>query len=606
MKNSIVVLTAVFGSLTLAACANSNKNSLIPNIPSSQRVNLAPTNAGETGVIVSGMPKNDLESLVAKNKNVRVRVINPKHGLYEIFGQNIAVVRNEVDTNQVLVEKNDYVPVPDETKEIEAKWIALKGANPPASPNVNENPLVTAIEKAQGVKLTGSNLDFVNSCQFNKSEMPYVDVTTNQGENLQKTMIYFDLGQSITLNGSSSHARSGSLSYQWLVTAPDDSLLPPTFSQSSQIQYTPDAMGMHLYSLVVKDSHGFCNAMLSQFYVSAKDPFVPVPYLPSSALAKIDPAHNFFWNIFYVGSAQSWKQAAGKDITIAVIDSGVNYNHPALQPNIWINHGEIPYNQIDDDRNGFVDDFVGYDFAQNDAYPFDDFGHGSHVAGIAASQLFGAARDARIMPIKATFIGGMDIATVVGAIEYAVDNGASVINMSVGWSTDYPVMRQAMRFAGKHNVLIVVAAGNDSANNDNVAEYPADYNYGNVVAVAATDRKNQLTFYSNYGVHNVQIAAPGGTADTMIWSAYKKNPRNLLFMGMAGTSMASPLVAGIAAQTWSADPKLTAVQVKQILLNTAKHSPALAGKVSSGGVVDAAAAVAAAAKELGPVQNKLP
>ncbi len=432
MKNSMITVAAAFGALMLSACANSNKNSLIPIIPSNQRVTHAPTNTSETGVIVSGLSKTALESLVAKNQSMRVRVINPKHGLYEIFGQTVATVRGEVDANQVLVEKNDYVPVPDETKEIKAKWTALKGITPPTNPNVNEGPLARAIEKTQGVKLTGGNLDFVNSCQFSKSEMPLVDVTTNQGENLQKTMTYFDLGQSITLNGGASRAQSGPVSYQWLVTAPDDSLLPPTFGHSSQIQYKPDAMGMHLYSLVVKDSHGFCNAILSQFYVSAKDPFVPSPYFPSSALAKIDPAHKFFWNIFNIGSAQSWKQAAGKGVTIAVIDSGVNYNHPALQPNVWINHGEIPYNQIDDDRNGFVDDVVGYNFAQNDAYPFDDFGHGSHVAGIAASQLFGAARDARIMPIKATFIGGMDIATVVGAIEYAVDNGATVINMSDG------------------------------------------------------------------------------------------------------------------------------------------------------------------------------
>src|SRR6185312_11304807 len=118
-------------------------------------------------------------------------------------------------------------------------------------------------------------------------------------------------------------------------------------------------------------------------------------------------------------------------------------------------------------------------------YPFDDFGHGSHVSGIAASQLFGAARQAKILPIKATLIGGFDVATIVGAIEYAVDSGAKVINMSFGWKEDYPVMRQAMDFAEQHGVLIAIAAGNDTANNDSTANYPANYKNSNILTVAA-------------------------------------------------------------------------------------------------------------------------
>ncbi len=598
MKNSILILA---GAMALTACGSKSHNSAIPVIPKNQTVYYAPTGKTETGVIVSGISKSALEKLVAQNKQLRVRIVNPLRGLYEFFGQDLRTVTAEVDTKSVLVEQNSYVDSP-RKKVLDSNWSNLKNlATASSGGQLNDNPLVYLYKKLQGVTVTGPQLDFVNSCHFDESRAPKVTVLTSQPQNLQKTMTFFDLGQSVNLDGDQSQSLDGSaLSYQWLVTVPEDSDLGPTFGSSSQMNFTPDTTGMHIYSLVVKDSNGFCNAKFRYMYVSAKDPFKVGPYFPASLLAKVDPNGKMFWPVFQVGSVAGWPQSTGRGVTIAVIDSGVNYNHPALQPNIWQNIGEIPDNQIDDDNNGFIDDYVGYNFSQNDAYPFDDYGHGSHVAGIAASQLFGAAREAHIMPVKATFIGnGFDIATVAGAVEYAVDNGANVINMSVGWQDDYPVMRQAFEYAQKHDVLIVVAAGNDSSNNDAVADYPANYNFDNVIAVAASDRKNNLAFYSNFGAHNVPIAAPGGTQNKMVWSAYKKNPRNLLFVGMAGTSMASPLVAGVAAQVWGVNPGMTAQQVKQILLSTTKYSAALAGKVTSGGVVDAQAAIAAAEKTLG-------
>src|SRR6185437_3511766 len=237
----------------------SHNNSAIPQIPKKQTVYFAPTNSKETGVIVSGLSKTALEGLVSNDKNLNVRIVNPKHGLYELFGETLQTVTREVDTKTVLVEQNSYVSFP-EKKEIDAKSLILKGVvTPKDNQSANQNPLVGIIQKIQGVKLSGSQLAFVNSCKFEPSG-PSVRVRTTQPENLQKTMTLFDLGQSVTLDGSQSLSNTGALAYQWLVTVPEDSLLNPTFSNNVQMDFTPDTTGMHIYSLVVKDANGDCDA----------------------------------------------------------------------------------------------------------------------------------------------------------------------------------------------------------------------------------------------------------------------------------------------------------------------------------------------------------
>jgi len=348
----------------------------------------------------------------------------------------------------------------------------------------------------------------------------------------------------------------------------------------------------------VKDQLGFCNLEMKPFYVTANDRFAPGKVFADSNADTLD--QKLFWDVFHLGIDLGWKIAKGEGKIIAVIDTGVNYNHPALAPNIYVNTKEIPNNQIDDDNNGFIDDVVGYDFGQDDPYPFDDFGHGSHVAGIAASQVFGAARKAQILPIKATLIGGFDIATIVGAIQYAVDSGANVINMSFGWPDDYEVMRKAMAYAEQKGVLLVIASGNDTADNDETKNFPSNYTNANIISIAATDENDKLTDYSNFGAKTVQLAAPGGTTEKQIVSAYKKNPRDALFVPMMGTSMASPLVAGVAAQVWSAKPNMTVAELKQVLLDTGTPSASLVGKVSSGRVVNAKAALERVKQTAGP------
>ncbi|MEQ1665942.1 MAG: S8 family serine peptidase, partial [Bdellovibrionales bacterium] len=198
-----------------------------------------------------------------------------------------------------------------------------------------------------------------------------------------------------------------------------------------------------------------------------------------------------------------------------------------------------------------------------------------------------------ILPIKVGAGSGVDVASLSGAIRYAVDNGAKILNMSLGFSSDFKVISDAIKYAEDHNVLIVAAAGNETNNNDLVPNFPSNYKNKNVLAVAATDEKDNLTEYSNFG-QSVHIAAPGGTPNKPIISSYKKNPRNAQFVGLMGTSMSTPLVVGIAAQVWGANPNLSALQVKEILIKTGRPSKNLEGKILSGKVVDAMAAITAA------------
>ncbi len=428
--------------------------------------------------------------------------------------------------------------------------------------------------------------------------MPNIVVKDNQGRDKQNAGIYFEIGQTLTLDGSQSRSKGKNLpvSLLWIVSPSDDSKLTPTFTQGQNVSFAPDSTGLHIYSVIAKDEIGFCSVNMEPFYVTANDRYAPANALDESWAEKIDP--KTFWHVFHVGSRDGWATAAGEGMMVAIIDTGVNYNHPALSTNIYVNKGEVPENHVDDDRNGFVDDVTGYDFGNDDAYPFDDYGHGSHVAGIAASQVFGAARKAKILPVKFGAGVGFDIASVLGAIHYSVDQGAKVLNMSFGWKQDLQSVKAALAYAESKNVLVVVAAGNDSrkgavADNDVTPSYPCSYSNANLISVAATDENDAPTFYSNLGLKTVHLAAPGGTPEMPIVSSYKKNPRDAQFIGLMGTSMATPLIVGVAAQVWSAKPSMTAPELKKLLMATGKKSAALDGKIASGAVVDAKAALAA-------------
>jgi hypothetical protein len=267
-----------------------------------------------------------------------------------------------------------------------------------------------------------------------------------------------------------------------------------------------------------------------------------------------------------------WAQGiTGQNIVVAVLDTGVDYNHLDLKDNIWTNSKEIPGNGIDDDGNGYRDDLIGWDFVNNDNILMDEYSHGTHVAGIIAAEnngwgITGVAYNAKIMPVRiAIDLGhGINYENLIRGIHYAVDNGANIINMSLGFPGPSPLLQEALQYAESKGVLCVISAGND---NQNEPDYPAAYADKWGIAVGAIDQNGMMTDFSNHaGSTPVNyVLAPGQNVDSTI-------PNNG-FYHHDGTSMAAPYVAGIAALILSANPTLTPDQLKKIILQTTTPLP---------------------------------
>ncbi len=280
-------------------------------------------------------------------------------------------------------------------------------------------------------------------------------------------------------------------------------------------------------------------------------------------------------------------------VRVAVIDSGMQLNHPDLATNLWTNPGEsgaAATNGLDDDHNGYVDDVHGWDFVNNDANPSDDNGHGTHVAGTIGARgnnalgVSGVAWTVKLMPLKAFNASGNGYtSTIIGALDYAVANGARVSNNSYSGPAFERAEYDAFAAADAAGHLAIAAAGNDAVDNDEQPHYPAAFRFDRVVSVAATDRNDALASFSDYGVVNVDVAAPGDSI-LSTWT-------NSQYAYLGGTSMAAPHVTGVAALLAAEHPTWTGLQIRDRILGTTRSVAALEGKAWTGGVVDAAAAL---------------
>jgi len=285
----------------------------------------------------------------------------------------------------------------------------------------------------------------------------------------------------------------------------------------------------------------------------------------------------------------AWDTTTGsRNVLIAVIDTGVDVQHPDLAANIWVNPGEIAGNGVDDDGNGYVDDVNGYDFADGDADPSDAGGHGTHVAGTIGAAgdnsigTVGINWNVSIMALKgADASGGLPVSATVEALNYAVAMGATVSNHSYGGYGFIQFEEDAIIAAQAQGHIVVCAAGNDAFDNDIFGLYPASYTQDNVISVAATDQFDNLAFFSNIGVNTVDIAAPG----VNIWSTTPTGgsvdfPPNYAFSD--GTSMASPHVAGAIALLRSMYPSNNYTEIVNAIYQGADPLTSLAGLVSTG------------------------
>jgi subtilisin family serine protease len=305
-----------------------------------------------------------------------------------------------------------------------------------------------------------------------------------------------------------------------------------------------------------------------------------------------------------IGILQAWNWGVGDpEVTVALIDTGIDLNHPDLRGNLWTNEGEVAGNRADDDGDGRVDDLHGYNFWDHNADVQDENNHGSHLAGIIGAVgnngigVAGINWRVRLMPLKFTDAhGNGSSAAAVEAIDYAIVHQADVINASwtlkieEGLPDEDSLLRRAIEKAGEAGILFVTAAGNQFAtgkglNIDEAPIYPAKFSLDNLIAVAALDEEGNLASYSNYGPESVDLAAPGsGILSTVTKASYGV---------LNGSSVATAFVSGAAAFLLSLEPSLAPEQIQLILAGSAEEDASLINLVSSGGRLDLAASSAA-------------
>lgn len=323
--------------------------------------------------------------------------------------------------------------------------------------------------------------------------------------------------------------------------------------------------------------------------------YIEPNYIISKTSADVDSQDSQNPDSIFAREAYNALQAVSSDpITFAVLDTGVDVTHTDLQSIIWENRNELPNDGIDNDGNGFIDDINGWNFANNNADLSDCDGHGTHVSGIIqqtvtnGSSLDDASLPFRIMGLKFLGCDGIgSTSNAINAIDYAIDNGARVLNNSWGNDSYSNALHEAVVRSYNAGTVFVAAAGNNASDNDITPFYPASYPVPHVISVAATTFNDGFAeSFSNFGLQSVHIGAPG----VGVQSAYP-NDQNVR---LSGTSMATPFVAAVTGLMLNERPELNGYQVKQILLESAQAIASLTDYVEGQRRLHALQAVLAA------------
>lgn len=371
---------------------------------------------------------------------------------------------------------------------------------------------------------------------------------------------------------------------------PSGALIVDTISAESNLFLVSQPVGWDVEKML--------SALEDNPFVSLSQP----DYEVSIEQVPDDESFGLQWDMLNIGqggglagadmhATAAWDTTTGSGGTIvAVIDTGIDYTHPDLAPNMWINTGEIPGNNIDDDKDGFIDDVHGVNFIVNSGNPMDDHSHGTHVAGtigaVGNNGIGVAGVNWRVQLMALKFLdssGSGSTSNAIRALNYAVAHGASISNNSWGGGGYNQALIDAINNARGQGHIYVAAAGNTGANNDVSPFYPSSYTPNNIVAVAATDSWDQLASFSNYGATTVDLAAPGvNIYSTMPGGNYGYK---------SGTSMAAPHVAGALALVRDLHPSWTYLQVINQVLGTVDPQSSLTGKLVTGGRLNLAEAI---------------
>lgn len=329
----------------------------------------------------------------------------------------------------------------------------------------------------------------------------------------------------------------------------------------------------------------------------ASGPLVPI--LPH------DPQFNDQWALANSGqrggkqgadisATVAWAKTTGNEnLVVAVLDTGIDYSHEDLIKNMWTRPASMaPYQ---DSELGVVDDLTGFNAIDNASDPMDDNGHGTHCAGIIGAEgendlgIAGVNWKVKLMPLKFMNAGGSGTTKdAIEAINYVINRkkaGVNVRIISASWGSTQRsrALETVIRKAYENDILFVAAAGNSSTNNDRRPHFPSNYNVPNVISVAALDRSDQLATFSNFGANTVAIAAPGvDILSTWLGNSYEEK---------SGTSMATPVVSGVAALIVSENPRISVDDLKKRILDSTDPIVALKGKTATGGRINAAKAL---------------
>jgi subtilisin family serine protease len=274
-----------------------------------------------------------------------------------------------------------------------------------------------------------------------------------------------------------------------------------------------------------------------------------------------------------IKATEAWARATGsKNVVVAVIDTGVDYNHPDIRPNMWIKPKANPSDP----------DVFGFNAINGKEDPMDDNAHGTHCAGTIgavgdnAQGVVGVTWNVSIMGVK--FLSGSGsgtLADAIKAIDYATQNGAQIMSNSWGGGGFSQTLLDAIKRARDKGILFVAAAGNDGSNNDSQPAYPASYDVDNIISVAASNNLDNMASFSNFGTRTVHLMAPGE-------NILSTTPNNR-YQSFSGTSMATPHVSGAAALLLGQEPSLDYTELRERILKSTDKWKGLKRKVASSG-----------------------
>lgn len=546
-------------------CALGALNSCGPKLAPYVEPKPAPTSQEDVGLLVT-LDSAESVTRLLENPRAKLRPLHPPTFMYEVNGLTEAEIR-EIAPN--------------------LKWIA---------PNKYHSNLQLE-EPIRGLSTLFEKL----GC---KGTSPKALVEIQAPVGLKGKIVKRPAnGAKVTLSPKKVAGAPVGLGVVWLTNAPEGSKsnMPP--QQTNQLNLTVDLLGRYQALLVAKTKEGVCSAEEISFAVTDNTPYQGKK--PARVFGAAEREQ--FLHLRVLQAEEAWAIGKGKGVRVAIVDTGINYNHPDLAQNIQTNPGEIAGNNIDDDRNGFVDDAYGYDFAGGDGFPLDDAGHGTHVAGLTASAVTGVAPEASLLAVKVlNAFGGADSGSTLAAVKYAADQNSQIINLSLGGYIDDQELRTAwmdtMAYANTRGALVIAAAGNGddsgtSVDIDKTANLPGGLPSPNMLTIASIGLDGKLAPYSNFGLKSVSVAAPGGAPITptnkqdggLLSTSYE--PSVTPYVKMMGTSMATPVAAGVVALVAAMVPQATPAQLKTHVLRTALPVRGLAGLMNVPGTLHALRAI---------------